>query len=93
VALLYAALREPIARLLRWVLCNSWRARGYRRVYGQMVTFATRRNEGLFRRYGFEVIDRVQVTKYRGLHPGPVLLATVVKDLTPAALTGRRERL
>jgi GNAT superfamily N-acetyltransferase len=69
------------------------RAHGYRRVYGQMVTFATRRNEALFRRYGFEVIDRVQVTKYRAFHPGPVLLATVVKELTPAALTGGKERI
>jgi len=69
------------------------RAHGHRRVYGQMVTFATRRNEGLFRRYGFEVIDRVQVTKYRALYPEPVLLSTVVKDLTPAALTARRQRI
>jgi GNAT superfamily N-acetyltransferase len=68
------------------------RARGYRRVYGQMVTYSTRRNDGLFRRYGFEVIDRVQVTKYRALHPEPVLLSTVVKDQRPSVLTGRKQR-
>ncbi|HEY2275728.1 MAG TPA: hypothetical protein VGH61_09515 [Steroidobacteraceae bacterium] len=69
------------------------RAHGHRRVYGQMVTYATRRNEGLFKRYGFEVIDRVQVTKYRALHPEPVSLSTVVKDLRPAALSGGKERM
>jgi len=55
---------------------------GHRKVYGQMVTYATRRNEGLFNRYGFRVIDRVEVTKYRALYPGRVLLSTVVKDLS-----------
>lgn len=69
------------------------RGRGYRRVYGQMVTYATRRTEGLFNRYGFAVIDRVQVTKYRALHSEPVLLSTVVKGLRPGTLTGRTERL
>lgn len=69
------------------------RAHGYHRVYGQMVTYSTRRNEGLFRRYGFEVIDRVQVTKYRDLHPEPVSLSTVVKDLRPGALAGRKQRM
>jgi hypothetical protein len=60
---------------------------------GQMVTYSTRRSEGLIKRYGFEVIDRVQVTKYRALHPEPVLLSTVVKDLRPPVLTGRKERM
>lgn len=69
------------------------RAHGHRRVYGQMVTYATRRNEGLFRRYGFEVIDRVQITKYRALHPEPVLLSTVVKDLRPRTSGGPAERI
>jgi GNAT superfamily N-acetyltransferase len=69
------------------------RTHGCRRVYGQMVTYATRRNERLFNRYGFEVIDRVQVTKYRAHHPEPVLLSTVVKDLTAPLPAGRRERM
>jgi hypothetical protein len=64
------------------------RAQGYRRVYGQMITYSTRRTEGLFNRYGFEVIDRVRVTKYRALHSGPVMLATVVKELRPRTLGG-----
>jgi len=79
-------------RALILAFLNFLRAHGHRKVYGQMVTYATRRNEGLFRRYGFEVIDRVRVTKYRALHPEPVLLSTVVKDLRPP-LAGRKERM
>lgn len=56
--------------------------RGHRSVCGQMVTFATRRTEALFSRYGFRVVDQVEVTKYRALYPGRVLLSTVVKDLS-----------
>ena len=78
-------------RALVHSLLDFLRAHGHRRVYGQMVAYASRRNEGLFKRYGFEVIDRVQVTKYRALHPEPVSFATVVKDLRPAALGGGRE--
>jgi hypothetical protein len=57
-------------------------ARGHRSVCGQMVTFATRRTEALFSRYGFRVVDQVEVTKYRGHYGGRVLLSTVVKDLS-----------
>ena len=56
--------------------------RGHRSVCGQMVTFATRRTEALFSRYGFRVVDQVEVSKYRALYPGRVLLSTVVKDLS-----------
>lgn len=56
--------------------------RGHRSVCGQMVTFATRRTEALFSRYGFRVIEQVELTKYRAHYPGRVLLSTVVKDLS-----------
>ncbi len=55
--------------------------RGEKRVYGQMVTFEDRRTEAMFRRYGFRVINRMEVTKFRHLHPGPVYLSTVVREL------------
>jgi ribosomal protein S18 acetylase RimI-like enzyme len=58
------------------------RSHDCRSVYGQMVTYSGRRTVSLFRRYGFRVIDRVEVTKYRSLHGGRVLLCTVIKDLT-----------
>lgn len=57
------------------------RARGEKRVYGQMVSFANRRGEKMFQRYGFKLLDRMEITKYRELHPEPVFLCTVVKDL------------
>lgn len=57
------------------------RAQGHDRVFGQMVTFGTRRTESLFNRYGFRVVDRVELTKYRRLYRGQVLLCTVLKDL------------
>ena len=77
-------------RALIQAFLSFLRAHGYRRVYGQMVTFATRRGEGLFNRYGFRVVDRVLVTKYHAHHPEPVLLSTVVKDLGAAAGSGEQ---
>jgi len=58
------------------------RSHDCRSVYGQVVTYSGRRTVSLFRRYGFHVIDRVEVTKYRSIHGGRVLLCTVIKDLT-----------
>jgi hypothetical protein len=81
------------ARALIQSFLNFLREHGHRRVYGQMVTYSTRRKDAFFNRYGFKVVDRVQVTKYRALYPGRVLLSTVVKDLQAAALSGRKERI
>ncbi len=55
--------------------------KGEKRVYGQMVSFANRRGEKMFQRYGFRVLNQMEITKYRRLHPEPVYLCTVVKDL------------
>jgi GNAT superfamily N-acetyltransferase len=55
--------------------------RGEKRVYGQMVSFANRRGEKMFQRYGFKLLNRMEITKYRKLHPEPVYLCTVIKDL------------
>lgn len=54
---------------------------GEKRVYGQMVTFESRRGAKMFERYGFRIINRAEITKYRKFHPEPVYLCTVVKDL------------
>ncbi len=59
------------------------RSKGVRQVYGQVVTFETRRGAKLFERYGFQVLDRREITKYRHAHPDPVYLTTVLKDLAP----------
>jgi len=55
-------------------------ASGVKRVYGQMASFESRRGEAMFRRYGFKLINRSEITKYRELHPKPVYLSTVVRD-------------
>lgn len=54
---------------------------GEKAVFGQMVTFESRRGEVMFKRYGFELIDKKRVTKYDGISPEPVYLCTVLKNL------------
>jgi GNAT superfamily N-acetyltransferase len=54
---------------------------GEKRVYGQMVTFESRRTTKMFERYGFRVVNRAEISKYKRLHPEPVFLCTVIKDL------------
>jgi hypothetical protein len=55
--------------------------RGEKQVYGQMVTFESRRGAKMFERYGFRVINRAEISKYRALYPEPVFLCTVIKNL------------
>jgi Acetyltransferase (GNAT) family len=55
---------------------------GEKQVYGQVVTYDTRRGVRMFERYGFRVIDQREVTKYRGMYPGKIHLFTILKDLT-----------
>lgn len=54
---------------------------GEKKVYGQMVVFEDRRGAKMFERYGFKVLNKSEITKYRGIHPHPVYLCTVIKDL------------
>ena len=54
---------------------------GEKRVYGQMVVFESRRGSKMFERYGFKVLNKSEITKYREIHPEPVYLCTVIKDL------------
>ena len=60
------------------------RAHGEKRVYGQVVVFEGRRGEKMFERYGFKVLSKSEITKYRGLYPEPVYLCTVIKELDKA---------
>ena len=48
---------------------------------GQVVVFEDRRGAKLFERYGFKVLNRSEITKYRDHHPEPVYLCTVIKEL------------
>jgi hypothetical protein len=63
------------------------RGQGETGVYGQVVSYGTRRGERMFARYGFRIIDQREVTKYRALYPERVELFTVVKDLSLNART------
>ncbi len=58
--------------------------RGEKRVYGQIVTFESRRGEKMFERYGFRVMNRSEITKYRAFYPESVYLSTVIKNLETA---------
>jgi hypothetical protein len=57
---------------------------GEKRVYGQIVTFESRRGEKMFERYGFKVMNRAEITKYRAYYPESVYLSTVIKNLETA---------
>ena len=57
---------------------------GEKRVYGQIVTFASRRGEKMFERYGFRVLNRAEITKYKTFYPESVYLSTVIKTLETA---------
>jgi len=57
------------------------RAHGEKAVFGQVVTFESRRGAAVFGRYGFQVVEKREITKYRHLHPEPVYLMTVIKQL------------
>jgi len=71
-----AGTREMIDRFLELVA-----DRGFDQVYGQIVTSGDRRGQRMFERYGFELMNKREVTKFRHLHDEPVFLSTVVKDL------------
>jgi len=58
---------------------------GEKRVYGQIVTFESRRGEKMFERYGFRVLNRAEITKYKAFYPESVYLSTVIKNLETAA--------
>lgn len=86
-----AGTRELVGNYLDYL-----RRHGEKAVFGQMVTFESRRGSRLFERYGFQVLERREITKYRKIHPEPVYLTTVVKQLDEergeslAAAAGRR---
>jgi hypothetical protein len=66
---------------------------GEKRVYGQIVTFESRRGEKMFERYGFKVLNRAEITKYKAFYPESVYLSTVVKNLETAEPLSAYSRL
>ena len=81
VNLLPEARHVPTTRALMDAYLKYLHDHGEKTVYGQMVVFEDRRGTKMFERYGFRVINKAEITKYRALHPEPVYLCTVVKDL------------
>jgi ribosomal protein S18 acetylase RimI-like enzyme len=67
------------------------REKGEKAVFGQMVTFESRRGAKLLERYGFRILDKREITKWRDKHPEPVYLTTVIKKLNSAEV--REENL
>jgi ribosomal protein S18 acetylase RimI-like enzyme len=91
--LLPEARSVPSTRALMDAYLAYLHERGEKQVYGQMVTFESRRGAKMFERYGFRVINRAEITKYRKLHPEPVFLCTVIKNLEEnSQLYGAREQ-
>jgi hypothetical protein len=54
---------------------------GVKQVHAQMVTFDGRRGFKLFERYGFQVMNQSEITKYRQFTDQTVYLCTIVKNL------------
>lgn len=54
---------------------------GVQLVFGQIVTFEDRRGARLFERYGFQVLEKREITKYKNIDPRQVYLTTVIKHL------------
>lgn len=79
------ARRVATTRILMESYLRYLRDCGETGVYGQMVVFGDRRGTALFERYGFKVLNRSEITKYRDLHPERVYLCTVVRDLAESA--------
>jgi hypothetical protein len=71
-----AGAREIVNRYLEYL-----RDAGEKSVFGQMVTFDSRRGAPVFERYGFQVLNKREITKYRKIHSKPVYLTTIVKQL------------
>ena len=71
----------PVFREFLDTFLDYLAANGEKQIYGQIVSSGSRRGERFFARYGFRVVDRREVTKYRDFYPGRVQLLTVVKDL------------
>jgi hypothetical protein len=82
--LLPDARRVSTTRALMSAYLSYLYRRGDKRVYGQIITFESRRGEKMFERYGFKVLNRAEITKYKAFYPQSVYLSTVIKNLETA---------
>lgn len=77
----FGTAREILVQFL-----NHLRAHGETHVFGQVVTFEDRRGAKVFERFGFQVVEKKEITKYRAHRDEPVYLCTVLKDLNDGKL-------
>ncbi len=77
----FGTAREILVQFL-----NHLRAHGETQVFGQVVTFEDRRGAKVFERFGFRVLEKKEITKYRAHTKEPVYLCTVLKDLNDGKL-------
>ena len=82
--LLTDARKVSTTRALMSAYLNYLYRFGERHVCGQIVTFENRRGEKLFERYGFKVLNRAEITKWKPFYPKSVYLSTVIKTLETA---------
>lgn len=75
------------SRELLMQFLHHLRAHGETHVFGQVVTFEERRGAGVFERFGFRVVEKREITKYRAHRDEPVYLCTVLKDLNDGKMT------
>ena len=74
------------SRELLFQFLHHLRAHGETHVFGQVVTFEERRGAKVFERFGFRVLEKKEITKYRAHRDEPVYLCTVLKDLNDGIL-------
>ena len=74
------------SRELLFQFLQHLRAHGETAVFGQVVTFEERRGAKVFERFGFRVVEKKEITKYRAHHAEPVYLCTIIKDLDDGIL-------
>ena len=74
-----AAFREILETFLRFLANQK-----VTQISAQMVTFDDRRGFALLERYGFRVLNRSKITKFKEFIGQTVYLSTILKDLDPA---------
>ncbi|HEX3446212.1 MAG TPA: hypothetical protein VHS80_15955 [Chthoniobacterales bacterium] len=74
-----AAFREILETFLRFLANQK-----VTKISAQMVTFDDRRGFALLERYGFRVLNRSEITKFKEFTDQTVYLSTILRDLDPA---------
>jgi GNAT superfamily N-acetyltransferase len=69
-----------IARDLLMAMFDEMQKQGVKRVYGQMATFDHRRSDRVYRYMGWDVLNKVRITKYRDMVDKEIYLTTVVRE-------------